>query len=104
MQQGTFGCSCQSKCNAFISPAAVTCADFCCNCLLSNRFKACLNANNGAHSHILQLAKVLEQGTPSMARVLAAERGVALPGASSIDPQRCVALCAPAWPLIAVRT
>lgn len=55
---------------------------------LEVKYKGRLDTSSGAYHHIARLQKNLHQGTPTLARIIAAERGIALEGADSIDPER----------------
>lgn len=55
---------------------------------LEVKYKGRLNTNSGTYHHIARLQKNLHQGTPSLARIIAAEQGIELAGIESIDPNK----------------
>ncbi|KAF8061903.1 EGF1 [Scenedesmus sp. PABB004] len=52
------------------------------------RYKARLDTSSGAFAHSAQLQKAWHQGTPTLARIVAAERGIRLDGEPPIDAER----------------
>eukprot|EP00878_Enallax_costatus_P020953 GHUV01022166.1.p1 GENE.GHUV01022166.1~~GHUV01022166.1.p1 ORF type:complete len:248 (+),score=67.53 GHUV01022166.1:127-870(+) len=55
---------------------------------LEVKYKGRLNTNSGAYHHIIRLQKNLHQGTPSLARIIAAEQGMEIEGVESINPDK----------------
>lgn len=55
---------------------------------LEFRYKAKLNTSSGGYTQLVQMQKNMNQNTPSMARIIAAERGIQLEGEEPLSPDK----------------